>query len=52
MKINVNVTLDLDPETWSLIYGVEGASDIRADMKEHAYQSLIEHYLELGVLNS
>lgn len=50
MKIQVTVTLDVDAEMWSAAYGVEGASDIRADVKEHAATSIRDHFDSMGLL--
>lgn len=35
MKINVNITVDIDPAAWSSTFGVEGAAEIRADVKSY-----------------
>jgi hypothetical protein len=36
MKISVNVTIELpDPEQWTATFGVEGAKDIREDVKQY-----------------
>ena len=50
MKINVTVTLDIDPEMWATAYGVEGAADIRADVKEHAATSIRDHFDSMGLV--
>ena len=50
MRINVAVTLDIDPEAWAIEYGVEGAAAIRADVKMHAINALKQHYDNIGVL--
>lgn len=50
MKVQVTVTLDVDPEMWSAAYGVEGAADIRADVKEHAATSIRDHFDSMGLL--
>lgn len=50
MKVNVTVTLDVDPEMWTAAYGVEGAADIRADVKEHAATSIRDHFDSMGLL--
>ena len=33
MKVSVNLTIDVDPEAWTLAYGVEGAAAIREDVR-------------------
>lgn len=35
MRVNITVTVDIDPESWTTNYGVEGAAAIRADVKEY-----------------
>lgn len=40
MRVNVNFTVDIDPEAWALVYGVDRA-EIRADVKDHIQQSVI-----------
>jgi hypothetical protein len=50
MRIQVTVTLDVDPEMWAAAYGVEGAADIRADVKEHAANSIRDHFDSMGFL--
>ena len=45
MKVKVSVTIDINPQTWALMYGIEDASEIRADVKEavtHAVHAYIE----------
>lgn len=46
MRVNINFTLDVDPEDWYTVHGVEGAADIRADVKEYA------KYLLMGQLDN
>lgn len=50
MKINVTVTLDVDAEMWTAAYGVEGVADIRADVKQHAAESIRDHFDTMGLL--
>jgi hypothetical protein len=36
MKIRVVITIDLpDPEQWTTAYGIEGAANIRRDVKQY-----------------
>lgn len=50
MKVRVAVTLDVDPEAWTLTYGVEGPAAIRADVQAYATSMLTEHFRDQGVL--
>lgn len=50
MKVQVTVTLDVDPEMWATAYGVEGAAEIRADVKQHAAESIRDHFDSMGLL--
>ncbi|RZS39138.1 hypothetical protein EV193_104354 [Herbihabitans rhizosphaerae] len=41
MKIAVTVTVDLaDPKEWTAAFGIEGAADIRQDVKDYIGQHL------------
>ncbi|MFF0183471.1 hypothetical protein [Streptomyces sp. NPDC005244] len=36
MKVRVVIVIDIeDPQQWTTAYGVEGAAEIRADVKSH-----------------
>lgn len=35
MKIRVSITVDLDPEDWTLAFGMSGNAEIREDVKEY-----------------
>lgn len=50
MKIKIEVTLDIDPEIWTLSYGVAGAKEIREDVRAYAVNGITEHFRDLGVL--
>lgn len=50
MKVRIAVTLDIDPEMWTLNYGVEGAGSIRADVVSWAHDLLHEAARERGAL--
>lgn len=50
MKVSVNITLDIDPEAWATEYGVEGSKAIREDVKQHAANSIKQHFDNVGVL--
>jgi hypothetical protein len=50
MKVRVTVTLDVDPEMWTLNYGVEGRAAIAADEREWARTLLHEAASESGNL--
>jgi hypothetical protein len=51
MKINVNFTVDIDPESWELNYGIS-ASDkkaIRDDVREALKHAMYGHLESIGV---
>lgn len=50
MKVRVTVTLDVDPEAWTLNYGIEGRSAIAADVREWAHNLLHQAASESGNL--
>jgi hypothetical protein len=35
MKVRITLTVEIDPEEWTTAYGVEGAQEIRADVKQY-----------------
>ncbi len=49
MKVKITHTLDIDPESWEMNYGVSGTDAIRKDVREHAFHMLNEHYGSLGL---
>lgn len=49
MKVKVEVTLDINVDSWCLNYGTN-PNEVRADAKDHAIQSLTEHFRDLGLL--
>jgi hypothetical protein len=50
VKVTISVTVDIDPEAWTLNYGVEGSAAIRADVKEYGRSTIIEQLKDVGVL--
>lgn len=52
MKVKVSFTVDIDPEVWTLNYGVEGAAEIRADVKVYAEDAARNQLTEVGALKS
>ena len=50
MKIKIEITLDINPEVWTLEYGVAGAKAIREDVRAYAVSGVTEHFRDLGVL--
>lgn len=51
MKVKVSFTVDVDTEVWTLNYGVEGAAEIRADVKTYIENEVVKaHMSELGLL--
>jgi hypothetical protein len=50
MKVRVVFTLDIDPEAWTLNYGVEGAKEIREDVQNYVLNGTRDHLNDLGLL--
>lgn len=53
MKVRISFTVDVDPDAWVEEYGwsSEAAlSDIRADVQEHARDSILGQFDSLGLL--
>lgn len=50
MKIKVELTVDIDPEAWTLNYGVEGAKEIREDVRAYVEGAVVEQLRAVGVL--
>jgi len=50
MRVKIEVTLDIDPEAWTLAYGVSGAQEIREDVRAYALNGVVEHFREQGLL--
>lgn len=50
MKIRVTFTIELDPDMWSAVYGVNGRIDVRTDVKDWAADTLHDQIVaSLGV---
>jgi hypothetical protein len=49
MKVQVTVTVEIDPQAWADEYGTEIGS-VRADVKRHAAQIVQQHFDSVGVL--
>ena len=50
MRVRVSFTVDIDPESWTLNYGVEGAEAIRADVRVYAEEAARNQFAAVGVL--
>ncbi len=50
MKVKVEFTLDIDPQAWSMEYGIEGTKAIRQDVKEYAAFVAYEQFRENGLI--
>ena len=50
MKVKISMTVDIDPEVWTMNYGTEGAAAIREDAKEAIKHSVYAYLEEIGVL--
>lgn len=46
MKVRVEFTVDVDPESWELQFGVD-RKEIRSDLREHVRQSTIEYLRQI-----
>ncbi|MGP9651765.1 hypothetical protein ACT3TP_14925 [Glutamicibacter sp. AOP38-B1-38] len=42
MKIQISLTVEIDPEAWASFYGIE-KHDVRQDFKRWAVQKILEH---------
>lgn len=40
MKVSVTVSLEVDPSTWTTIYGIAGAASIREDVRCYVREQL------------
>ncbi|WIF20520.1 DNA binding protein [Rhodococcus phage Jflix2] len=52
MKVKVEVTVDIDPESWTMNYGVEGTAAIREDVKQYCRNTIIEQLQLVEVWNN
>jgi hypothetical protein len=50
MRTSITIKLDLDPEAWTLNYGIEGWPAIRANAKAYTETMIVEHFRDLGLL--
>lgn len=51
MKVHVEFTVDIDPDAWTLNYGISGAREIREDVKGYVEETAIEQLVLVGVLS-
>jgi hypothetical protein len=49
MKVQVTVTVEIDPQAWADEYGSE-IGNVRADVKRYAAQIVQQHFDSVGVL--
>lgn len=49
MKVKIETVVDIDPEAWTLNYGVSGAKEIREDVKVYCTGLITEQLIEIGV---
>lgn len=50
MRVRVAVTVDVDPETWDLIYGTgTNPAAVREDVKRYVQETIIEQLIQVGV---
>jgi len=49
MKVKIEFTVEIDPESWTMNYGVEGAAAIREDVKEYCYHTIQDQLAMVGV---
>jgi hypothetical protein len=50
MKVRITLTVEIDPEAWTLNYGVAGAPDIRADVRAYIADLTTEQLRTAGIL--
>jgi hypothetical protein len=54
MKVQVTLSVEIDPQAWIAEYGYDGdndsASAVRADVKRYAAQIVQQHFDSVGVL--
>lgn len=51
MKIRVTTTIDIDPESWDMLYGTgDDPTEIRRDVQAAARENLYQHFLDVGVI--
>lgn len=49
MRVRVTVTVDIDPENWTINFGVEGQKEIRADVKTFVDTLVYTHMEEFAL---
>jgi hypothetical protein len=49
MKVKVEMVVYVDTESWTMNYGVEGAKEIREDVKSWATNGIRDQMVELGL---
>lgn len=50
MKVRISFTIEVDPEMWTLNFGIEGAAAIREDARSLAEQAVRDQFDRSGVL--
>jgi hypothetical protein len=50
MKVKVAMTVDIDPELWTMNYGIEGAAAIREDVKEAVRHAVYAYLEQIGAV--
>lgn len=43
MKVNINLTLDVDRDDWTTTFGVVGAASIREDVKGYVIDGILDY---------
>jgi hypothetical protein len=51
VKVRIVVMVNIDPEAWTMNYGVEGAAEIRADVVAYVGSLVREQLNDVGVLD-
>lgn len=49
MKVNVNFTIDIDPDSWAEDYGID-RREVRGDVQRHLRNIAVQHVDALGHL--
>lgn len=50
VKVRIEMTVEVDAESWTMNYGVEGTAAIREDVKEYCRHTILNQLSEVGVL--
>lgn len=49
MRVKIEFTVDIEPESWTMNFGIEGPAAIRKDVKEYAEQTVYGQLANSGI---